>query len=81
MKKLSSLLRQQGFQLFLFGIFCMLLNWPFLTVSSHAGLKAQFIYLFTVWAILIAVIFLITRCLEQDAPPESRQNKKDEPRV
>lgn len=49
--------------LFFLGV--VLLSWPFLVVVNHAhpvlGVPALVLYLFGVWAALIAVLFWVTR--------------------
>ncbi len=49
----------------LFALGVVLLSWPFLTIFNVArpvlGIPALVLYLFAVWAAIIAVLFWVTR--------------------
>jgi hypothetical protein len=56
-----------------FVIFAALLVWPVLSIPNRpilvAGLPALVLYLFVVWAALVAVLWLVTRAGPGDDPP------------
>jgi hypothetical protein len=56
-----------------FAIFAALLVWPMLSIPNRpvlvAGLPALVLYLFVVWAALVAVLWLVTRTAPGDDPP------------
>jgi hypothetical protein len=59
-------LRELVVALFVLG--AVLLSWPFLTIFNHAravfGIPLLVLYLFAVWAVMIAAAFWVTRRLE-----------------
>lgn len=75
MKQLVRLLRQPEFQVFLFCILFMLINWPFLGISASRGLMGIFSYLFILWGILIVVIFLMQRALRGESGRDEQGRK------
>ncbi len=56
-----------------FVIFAALLVWPVLSIPNRlvlvAGLPALVLYLFVVWAALVAVLWLVARAASGDDPP------------
>jgi hypothetical protein len=56
-----------------FALFAALLVWPLLSIPNRpvlvAGLPALVLYLFAVWAALVAVLWLLTRLAGGDDPP------------
>ena len=51
-----------GTQLFLFFVFLALLGWPMLSIFEGRGLYAAFfIYLFSIWSALIALLIFVAR--------------------
>jgi hypothetical protein len=61
MKRLNHLLRQPEFQVFLFCLGLVLLNWPFLAIFQGKRPEALFLYLLLVWTIAVVILFLIAR--------------------
>jgi hypothetical protein len=59
-------LRELVVALFVLG--AVLLTWPFLTIFNHAravlGIPLLVLYLFAVWAVMIAAAFWVTRRLD-----------------
>jgi hypothetical protein len=58
----------------LFPLFCALLVWPLLTVTNRAalvgGVPALVLYLFAVWAVIVAVLAWASRRPGgEDGPP------------
>lgn len=45
----------------LFVLVVLLLNWPLLSIPFSMGLGAAYVYLFALWAAVIAVLFLAAR--------------------
>lgn len=66
MKRLQRLLRQSEFQLFVCCLLFMLIDWPFLGISARGGLVSLFRYIYTVWALLVLLLFLIHRNFKDD---------------
>ena len=57
MKKLRKLTNHRGFQYLVFGLGLMLFSWPIMSIPTPgAGL---FVYLFLIWAGLIAVLMVM----------------------
>jgi hypothetical protein len=56
-----------------FAIFAALLVWPLLSIPNRpvlvAGLPVLVLYLFAVWAVLVVVLWLVTRLASGDDPP------------
>jgi hypothetical protein len=69
------LLRQPEFHIFLFCLLFILINWPFLAISTENGLMSSFVYLFLLWAILIILMFLIQRSLRDKASGEEKDDE------
>ena len=57
----------------LFPLFLALLVWPLLTVANRpgvvAGIPALLLYLFVVWAAIVAVLFWMSRRADREPPP------------
>jgi hypothetical protein len=64
MERLKALLRQTEFHLLLFVLCMVLFGWPVVTFSDMRRLEVMFVYLFVVWALVIVVLFLVSRSLE-----------------
>jgi hypothetical protein len=56
-----------------FVVFAALLVWPLLSIPNRpvlvAGLPALVLYLFAVWGLLVAVLWLVARSSAGDEPP------------
>jgi len=56
-----------------FVVFAALLAWPLLSIPNRvalvAGVPALVLYLFAVWAALVAVLWLAARASAGDEPP------------
>ena len=56
-----------------FVVFAALLVWPLLSIPNRpvlvAGVPALALYLFAVWAVLVAVLWLLARSSTGDDPP------------
>ncbi|HBG07126.1 MAG: hypothetical protein A2075_21120 [Geobacteraceae bacterium GWC2_58_44] len=75
MRRHVQLLRQPEFQVFVFCLLFLLINWPFLGVSGKSSLMSIFSYLFVLWAIFILLMFLIQRALRGTASGEDGNEK------
>ncbi|HYA14331.1 MAG TPA: hypothetical protein VEF33_08325 [Syntrophales bacterium] len=73
MKKLRKMLRQKEFYIFLACFFANLFNWPFLAVPENYGPSGLFIYLLLVWAIMIALLFFISRSFSENIKGERKK--------
>lgn len=61
MERFSSLLRQTEFQVLLFFVCLFLFGWPLATSADLKQLEWMFIYLFVAWAIVVLLLFLVSR--------------------
>lgn len=56
-------LSRPGVQFLLFFVFVVALNWPILSIcDGFVSYRASFIYLFTLWSIVIVVLLVVSRC-------------------
>ena len=57
----------------LFPLFLALLVWPLITVANRpgvvAGIPVLVLYLFVVWAAIVAVLFWASRRADREPPP------------
>jgi hypothetical protein len=65
MKKFERLWPQAEFQVLLCVLFFLLLSWPFSPFSGGHALRVVFFYLFGVWGLMILVLFLLSRYVEE----------------
>ena len=77
MKRFSHLLRQPEFHLFLFCLGLVLLNWPFLAIFQGRAPELLFVYLLSVWAIAVILLFLIARACRNRAVSDHDQSQDD----
>ncbi|MGD9504238.1 MAG: hypothetical protein AB7W37_04980 [Syntrophobacteraceae bacterium] len=77
MKKLKSLFRQTEFHALIFCIALGLLNWPFLGALRSRRLEVVALCLFLFWLVLIVLLLLISRCIEEDDRGCSGESRKD----
>ena len=66
MEKLSNILRQPGFHLWLFSFCLFLFSWPILKIPEKPLNETLFIYLFVVWSIIVLLLFLIAASLGRE---------------
>ena len=78
MRRFSHLLRQPEFHLFLFCLGLILLNWPFLAIFQGRAPELLFVYLLSVWAIAVILLFLIARACRSRAVLD-HDHRQDEP--
>ncbi len=60
MKKLKKIFRQKEFEILLFFISLILFNLVLLIPSEPNNITTIFAYLFTVWGIIIIILFLMS---------------------
>lgn len=63
---------KNSIHIFLFFLFFILLNWPFITVATrHADGGGFFLYAFAIWSILVLSMFIagMTYSRRIDSPP------------
>jgi len=80
MEKLRRLLRQSEFHILTLLLGFIWLSWPFISVFEQKRPEIMLIYLFVIWTILIALLFLISRSLMNngvDSGEESRRGVDD----
>ena len=58
---MKAMFTRGGFPTFLFCSALLLFNWPLLKVLNEEAFRFLFLYLFGVWALLIALVFLVQR--------------------
>jgi hypothetical protein len=75
MKKLRNLFCKTGFILFLFFVCLVLFNWPLMSIPDRAGTDIMFIYLFSVWGIIVFLLFVIRKCYDKSSPGEENKGK------
>lgn len=68
--RLLAIFGQPAFQIFLFALGAIFLVWPLLGIPARSGILAVYIYLFVLWAVLIALLFLVSSSLEDGADGE-----------
>lgn len=69
MERLRGLMRQTEFHVLLFFVCFFLFGWPLATIADLERLEMVFVYLFVTWAIVIVLLFLVSR--SQDGEDES----------
>lgn len=72
MTRLTRLIRQKQFHLFIFCLQVLLIEWPILSVSAARGLRSVFVYLFTIWAFFILILFLLHKSSLDEASEKDR---------
>lgn len=75
--RLAQLLRQPEFHIFLCALLLLLSNWPFLGISAKHGLMSIYLYLFTLWALFILLLFLIQMTLKDDPSGKNGDDEGD----
>ena len=58
MKGFHHLITKPGFYIFLFCFSVILLTWPLLSAIADTSHEALFVYLFSVWGVIILILFL-----------------------
>jgi len=61
MQSIRRLFQKKEFHLFLFFVSMVLFNWPFLNIAAETQSYLFFVYIFSVWAIIILLSCLIAR--------------------
>lgn len=70
MKRIRDLLKQPEVHILLF-FFCLILfSWPFLSIFSVERPGLIFIYLFSTWAIVIFLLFLVSKAFKSSVGKE-----------
>ncbi len=59
MKTIAQLLKKKEFHLLLFFICMIVFNWPFLNIVAETRCYLFFVYIFSAWAVIIFLSFLI----------------------
>jgi hypothetical protein len=77
MKRLKALFRQTEFHILLFFMCLFLFDWPLATMAGVDQLDTMFVYLFTMWAIVIFLLFLVGRSQRTSEDPEDGQVRSD----
>jgi hypothetical protein len=67
MRKFCRLLRKPGFHILAFVLFLLVSIWPILSISGKSRLPNFFVYLFSVWAVMILALFLLSQRLRSTA--------------
>lgn len=77
MGKVRNLLRNNMFSIFLFFLSLLFLNWPILTICNEDDLKTVFFYLFSVWFIIILLVFSMNRSRSDSSSDAAGTDKGD----
>jgi hypothetical protein len=64
MGRLKVLLRQKDFHVLLFHVCLVLFGWPIVSFDSMERVRSMFVYLFAVWAVVILLLFLVSRSVD-----------------
>lgn len=65
MERLKALFRQTESHILLFLISLVLFSWPVVSYSDVERLKVMFVYLFVAWAVVVGLLFLVSRSLSE----------------
>jgi hypothetical protein len=79
MEKLKALARRKEFHVLLFCVFLFLFSWPVAAFESPEGLKGAFVYLFSVWTVVIVIQYLVSRSLEEETTDGDEDRRGDDP--
>ncbi len=74
MKKMIKIFSQKEFCFFIFGVYAILLTWPFLSIFEQGKPQTVFYYLFFMWALNIFILFIMS--LGYPRLKESTKNTK-----
>jgi hypothetical protein len=76
MERLSNLFKQTDFQIFLFFLSMILFGWPVVHFSDIDRFETMFYYLFGAWAVVIFLLFLISRSVPDQTTEETEDGRK-----
>ncbi|MFK4765272.1 hypothetical protein ACI3L3_10900 [Desulfobaculum sp. SPO524] len=72
MSKLRTILSGKEFHILIFVVGCLVFGWPLVSIANIPGGPHLFIYLFTLWGLLIAILLGIGLSgFSDDAKPSS----------
>jgi len=77
MKVAEKIVLKIELSLILCAVSLILFLWPFLSTSLLSSLKALFFYFFILWAIIIGILLIFSKCLDSaDATdhPDGKRN-------
>ena len=77
MKRDQHLLSRPAFHAFLFCLGVALLHWPFLFWPQGWRQPHAYVYLFVIWALLVAGLWLVSRSLGPHLPKTRERQDKD----
>ena len=72
MERLRHLMGRREFQAIVFCLSLLLFSWPLVSWSDLQNIGSTFFYLFSCWALVILLGFLISRCV--DSSDDSEEN-------
>ncbi len=64
MERLKALFRQSEFHALLFCGSLLMLTWPVVSFSDVNRLQTMFVYLFLAWGMIVLLLFLVSRSLD-----------------
>jgi formate hydrogenlyase subunit 4 len=70
MEKFRALLRQTEFHVLMFFVCLFVFGWPLATSTDLKQLELTFVYIFVAWAIVILLLFLVSRSQDDVDDPE-----------
>lgn len=71
MQRVRHLLQQPGFHVLGFILFLFVSAWPILSIPGKGQLVSFFIYVFSVWTLMILTLFLLSKRLGSINPDDS----------
>lgn len=78
MKRLKGALRQPEFHAVLFSLGALLFSYPLLLMANTEPPRVIYLALFLPWAIIIAVLFLITRSYSVPHSEQAQNQDQDD---
>lgn len=73
LKKIQNLVSCKEFLGLLFSLFLILFNWPLFSLSYHNP-GSVFTFIFTIWVIIVVVLFIIGQALPTSLTDEEKEN-------
>ncbi|MCU0589209.1 MAG: hypothetical protein MUF52_13775 [Syntrophobacteraceae bacterium] len=73
MRRINRLLRQTELHFFLFLLGFVSLNWPILNIFYGNRPESIIAYFFSIWALVIVILFFVQRACGAEAPESARE--------
>jgi hypothetical protein len=76
MQRVRRLLQQPGFHILAFLLFLFVMVWPVLSIPGKGPLPSFFVYLFSIWGLMILSLFLMSRHSIADKSDEGEDKQQ-----